>query len=140
MLIGENIWFSVRSWRPRSFGWLGFSELRHRRLSFYWAWRGGPADGAIDCVEGRARGAFDTQALQLHAAKEDAARIRLELEKIGTAVKCGACFVFRFQSLAVLSEETRRIVRSFERQMEHQGRFLRFRVLEDGITVAIPCR
>src|SRR6185437_3146726 len=71
---------SARLWRARGFGWLGVSELRYRRFSFCWARRSGPADGAIDCVEGRARGAFDTQALQLHAAKEDAARIRLELE------------------------------------------------------------
>src|SRR6185437_5678983 len=136
----EKYSVSARLWGARGSGWLGFPELRHRRFSFYWARRGGPTDGAIDCVEGGACGAFDTHALQLHAAKVDAARIRLELEKIGTAVKCGACFVFRFQSLAVLSEKTRGIVRSFEREMEHQRRVFCLRVLEDGVTVAIPCR
>ena len=57
---------------------------------------------------------------------------------IRAAEQVGAGLIFHLKRFAVLAEIARRIVVGFERHDPDQFQILGFRILEDGVAVAVP--
>ena len=81
---------------------------------------------------------FDREALQIDAAEENAASVRLKLEEIRAAVELCARLVLRFERFAVLAEKASRVFGRFERQVKDERCFLRLGVFKNGVAVAVP--
>jgi hypothetical protein len=78
--------------------------------------------------------ALSSQTIQEHAAIRG-----IEGKKVGAAKQIRALRVLLFQSFGILSEEPHRVFFAIQVQPGRQEELLRLFLLEDGVTVAIPC-